>query len=237
MRESADVHGDIFPKRFAEDLVFASDSRGKLEERIFEVARQLEKKFSKYPWFIGVAPFGSRVKGYSLPNEGSDIDVAVLYDSSISGMSSGACWAFVQEECKSAEKDFDKNLVAVPYDLKLPKLETFLQRPLGKGIEAILFTGGLMHLCTTGFGPKVDEYARAIGDAINKLPIRNRTMVVNRITGDILIDENKARVTEGKIRDRIRGMEKVSDEEFKGLVESRKSHWRKHVVEVLGIQE
>ena len=64
MRESADVHGDIFPKRFAEDLVFASDSRGKLEERIFEVARQLEKKFSKYcgDWVGGASKKNSAWK-------------------------------------------------------------------------------------------------------------------------------------------------------------------------------
>ncbi|MES2436652.1 MAG: hypothetical protein V4519_01455 [Patescibacteria group bacterium] len=66
---------------FGEKLYSPRDIDGNKNSEIIEQVRDLEERLTPYPWFIGVSPFGSTMKGYS--NEESDLDVRILYDEPI----------------------------------------------------------------------------------------------------------------------------------------------------------
>jgi len=59
-------------------LYDARDFSGERSHELSEVIREAENKFSEFSSFIGIAPYGSRTKGYS--TEGSDFDLLVLMD-------------------------------------------------------------------------------------------------------------------------------------------------------------
>ncbi len=52
------------------------------EPKVFEITRAVERELSQYHWFIGVFPFGSRVKGYSDEKQNSDYDMYIVTDDS-----------------------------------------------------------------------------------------------------------------------------------------------------------
>ena len=61
-----------------EKLYVPRSFEGEKSEKFFEVLRFIEDELTAYPWFIGIAPYGSQTKGYS--NEESDIDLYVFCD-------------------------------------------------------------------------------------------------------------------------------------------------------------
>jgi len=59
-----------------EDKVYVPrDLEGRIDEKYIEMLRLVESELSAYSWFIGIAPYGSRSKGYS--EAGSYIDIHI----------------------------------------------------------------------------------------------------------------------------------------------------------------
>ena len=46
-------------------LIDATNTDGEKNEKVFEITRRIKTELSQFPEFVGVAPFGSRTKGYA----------------------------------------------------------------------------------------------------------------------------------------------------------------------------
>lgn len=65
-------------QRRTTDLFHPWDAFGGENTEAWEFIRSLDKKLSRYPWYVGLSPFGSTLKGYS--TSASDVDLTILYD-------------------------------------------------------------------------------------------------------------------------------------------------------------
>lgn len=68
-------------EQFGNKLSIAKTIEGKKDEKLFTITREIEQKLKHYAGFIGVVPFGSRVKGYA--TDESDYDYWALFDTDI----------------------------------------------------------------------------------------------------------------------------------------------------------
>ncbi len=67
-------------ERMGSKLYIPRDINGIPNKKELEVIRRVEEKMKEYEAFIGIAPFGSVVGGYSSDHSESDIDLIVFYD-------------------------------------------------------------------------------------------------------------------------------------------------------------
>lgn len=68
------------PESFERKLFIPRNVEGEQNQKELEVIRTLEERLKDHPAFVGLAPGGSVMRGYS--NEFSDIDIWVIFDPS-----------------------------------------------------------------------------------------------------------------------------------------------------------
>lgn len=70
----------ISPESFEKKLYIPRDAEGEPNREELKKIREIENILKNHPAFVGLAPFGSIIKGYSKGD--SDIDINIIYDSS-----------------------------------------------------------------------------------------------------------------------------------------------------------
>jgi hypothetical protein len=75
----SEPHNMSFEKGFGEKLYIPRDAEENPDYQAFAVLDDLSETLDKDPQFVGVAPFGSRMRGYSMKDR-SDLDVMMLID-------------------------------------------------------------------------------------------------------------------------------------------------------------
>lgn len=229
--EKAARYKEKYPEASKRRLHIPRDKEGEPNPEVFEVARTLEKKLAEYPFFIGLAPYGSRMKGYS--SESSDVDIVIFYDSSKTP----------EEDWQEVFDDFKQNAdqTAAPLAAKAEQEINFNYHDLSpRRIKQYLVTANpseylatmaLGDFCEIAVGPKVEEYRKSIGDELKKQPEEKRKQAIEGIVA-MLMAREKTKM-EGSVSRRI--PEVVGQEQE--ILEAREKLWQERVEKVLGLAE
>jgi hypothetical protein len=62
------------------ELFDKTDIEGEKNEAIFRATEDIDRALAGFPQYVGVIPFGSQTKGYNSKENGSDLDIYLLYD-------------------------------------------------------------------------------------------------------------------------------------------------------------
>jgi hypothetical protein len=196
----------------------------KKNEKVFEIARRIERELSPFPEFVGVFPFGSRTKGYADENiiepksgmTGSDYDMYIFEDTGL----------------KEGERTFDILFeMGTEYRHQGIKIEFLGQFLSMKNLFSLFEIADIIdsdyvvlqwfsNLCRSGVGQKIKEWQKKIREEILKLPKEKRDQMLE-LFSDCLVNRDKK--TLSKMAERIRGFNK--DE----WLDARRALWTKRV--------
>jgi len=211
-------------KLYLDKLIDTTNIEREKNEKVFEITRRIEQELSRFPNFIGVFPFGSRVKGYSDENimephsglKGSDYDMHVFEN-----------WNILEDE--SVTDTLCE--IGTEYRKKGIKIH-FLEQPLREKDLFCLFDVADMvgteythvqsfaTLCRAGRGEKINEWRNKVKEEISRLP-KEKQETLFQLFSDFLVSSDKRSLL--KISERIPGLD--TDE----YVASRRILWAKRV--------
>jgi|SRR3989344_174255 len=224
---------DDFRKR----VLITEDLEGNPQEKMFAIRSKLIEELRQYPWFVGVAPFGSRIKGYAKPlvivdggyDSGSDSDFTVYYDLSKAGDERNDVFDRIREAKEKVSDVIPDSIIEIhSIDLDSPAemVQDYLRVP------RVLYETPieLSPLCILADGPLVNEYRHLLGAEISKLSPADRAKVIDNIVEEVAISE-KERAEE------IGARLGVSKEQIIDAVEEKRPMWRKWIVETLDVEE
>ena len=212
-------------------LVDATDIEGVKNQEAFDIARDIEKKLSSFPNFVGVVPFGSRMTGYSSEKEGSDYDMDILVD----GDAESAIPSSVLLDSVAGFLDEQYGERGIRIHLN-PKLLTtheivneirFLDEPRSPYIDMSWYKPRLEaeSLCGVGVGSKINAWREKIKNEISKLPLENQERMFQKFTDSLL---QRDKISLKKISERIPDF---NEEEW---LNARRELWTKRVHKLFG---
>ena len=167
-------------KRAAESkLHILRDVEGEPNREELGIIRKLEKELSKLPAFIGLAPFGSVMGGYSKDPENkfhdSDIDVYLFFDGGKLETNYGLFAGNVEKIRDSLETTTKKaihlNVIDVNPKLVIEKLRGEL---LGMLTENIFPVDEMATMSRVVTGKKIDEYRDTIAQEMRLLSVEQQ---------------------------------------------------------------
>ncbi len=209
-------------------IVDATNIDGKKNQYVFEVTKRIEKELSKFPEFIGVFPFGSRVKGYGSEDiietktgmKGSDYDVYILADNALS-------WG--------AEDLYEHSAIIGNEYRKLGiKIEFIIQyiniRNLDGLLEMLDIVGpeylslvSFSNLLRPGRGKKIKAWRNVVKEELLKMTKEKREKLL-RLFSDSLVFADK--------RSLLKITERIPDFDKNDWLQSRRKLWTKRVCKI-----
>jgi len=210
-------------------LIDAMNIEGKKNEKVFEIAKRLERELSQFPEFIGVFPFGSRTKGYSDENvinsksgmKGSDYDMCILEDKLLKTE------GLINEQLGKVGLEYRKKGVTIEFieqDFCMKNLRDLFDMAEMVGPD-YLYAECFANLCRVGLGQKLKEWRNAICMEISKLPKEKKETVLQLFSDNLVLLERKSLP---KITERIPGFDQSE------YMNARRQLWTKRVYKIYG---
>jgi predicted nucleotidyltransferase len=210
------------PESFKQKLYIPRNVEGEPNEQELIVIRELEKRLAGEESFVGLAPFGSVVNGYSLKD--SDFDFYILCDwpkgtsFSVAERTSNIIKAFKRE--KGIEMHFIYRNVNP--ELVLSDLE----HGIGKNNPGEFVGAVLAEMSRLVTGKKINQYRKIISEKLRELPAEQKQELAISILDNLASGEALSLFKRSK---RIGG---ISKEEHLIILEERKEMWRKRVAKI-----
>ncbi|MDP3726202.1 MAG: hypothetical protein Q8R36_03315 [bacterium] len=219
------------PESFTKKLFIARDVEGKPNDKELIALREVEKQLSQDPLFIGLAPFGSVVGGYS--TEQSDVDVYILED-------------YLPAQRESPAEKLRNELITTKLDEIAKRLhihihfiithinpEIMLQN-LALGIErgnpCAYIETQLAEMSRLVTGKKINKYRKIIADELQKLSPEQQQQVANNII------ESLVRRDVMSFSKRERRIPELTEEDHQRILNEREKMWTKRVKTIWNIK-
>jgi hypothetical protein len=191
--KSPESYRKEYPKSAKEKFAIPRNKDGEPNEEVFKITKHFAEKLSKYPSFIGVAPHGSKMKGYS--DVESDTDLAIFTDE-----------PSTDERFKPI--DLRKEALEISYLFGGPDQIHIEYYNVNKGELQYAIRNSnnypgriaLVNFLGLATGPKVLEYRKIFADEVNKLPDDKRTKFIRDII-EVALSLEASRT--GEINERI----------------------------------
>ncbi len=210
-----------YPESAKQKFAIPRDAEGKPNQEIFGITRDFVEKLSKYPSFIGAAPYGSKMKGYSV--EDSDTDIAIFTE--------------LPKDITSVEENIERSelrreALEASYGHGGPDAVHIEYHDLDEGTirRAIVDSNNyptriaLVNFFGIVAGPKVEEYRKIIAKHINALSEDKRETFIHELVLMALSLENIRKVA---IEERIPSTKEA------GMITTRRAVWEKRINDVL----
>jgi len=224
------MEGQPKEKLRLDKLIDATDIEGTKNQEAFNIARDIEKKLSLFPNFVGVVPFGSRVKGYSSEEKGSDYDMDILIDGDMEMLPPlNHLMDFIDEQYLEKGIKIHLNPILLTLNEILTEIK-YLDEPRSPYVDMSSFKPLLEadSLLNAGIGPKINVWREKVKSEISKLPSEKKERMYQKFTDSLLQrDESSLK----KISERIQDFNR---EEY---LNARRKLWNKRVRNLFGEQK
>ena len=206
------------PEAFKNKLYIARDIEGNSNKEDLDLLRSLQEKMSEKKGFVGLAPFGSIVSGYS--NEESDMDLYMLYDDpeGWGGKVGADLWKEIQNLTKEQRKKFDLLGHNINFD--------FLMHDIKNNVSSAQLATELGAMSRLVTGEKINAYREKFAAELRKLPVEQKTILCNNIVSS-LFEKDIASLDKREER-----MPDLTEEEHQNILTTRKDMWEKRVKKV-----
>ncbi len=211
--ESSEEYRSKYSERRNRKLLNPRDRDGQPNEEMFAVVRELKETLKGDPTFIGVTPYGSRIKGYN--RESSDMDVAVFYDSTLSAGDD------IHIDALRAEQALHPKLLISFHDINVPRMQRRIQ-------EGSLWDVAVFLLPSAG--PQVEKYRGALREIVAAMPVEQQTQFVSDVT-ELLVQMDTAEQTKRFLR-----IQPHMQAE-RAALGARTKMWSEHVELLLGLRQ
>lgn len=209
-----------FPEKREDQLFIPRNLEGEPNWEIFDTADALEGLLSKYPWFIGLTIYGSKMLGYS--NKDSDLDIGVFYDSK--EIKLGNLLQDIGMSKNNLPAISKINVDIKTYDLARNRMADLIKGQDGLGyLTFSLFCGPVK-------GPRVKEYRDALKVEVENLSEQKRKQFIEDL-GDMLGSMDRQNHSERKER----GLDTTENDIE--VSPARQELWKKRALKALGISE
>jgi len=183
--------------------------------------RKLEEELSNNPAFIGIAPFGSVMTGYS--NEQSDIDARILYDADM--INDRKKFDTAKNFSKSSNEKINTKITVISLSGLLEKFSYWVNHEQASAIFGI----GLASMTGIVTGKKINKYREAIREQIGKLNLEEQKKLEN------IIMDNLIEMDGASLLKRSERMPELTEADQQEILEKRKEMWRERVKRVWGL--
>lgn len=212
--------------RIARDrLVIPRTKEGALDLTFYDVAKTVNQELEPIPGYVGLAPVGSRTRGYA--DKDSDFDIIIFYDGTQSDNDRKELQSEVSKTAAALEKTEHVRIDAVgnithltPYMI-LSDL-TLLSR--GQRVNKVRL--GFL-FAQTAIGRRMDEYKQKVVATLQNFPEQSRDVVI-RALAEATVEQEKA--YEHKLKDRLRDL---SQDELSSMWDERRKAWEKQISEAV----
>lgn len=213
---------------FENKLYIARDVEGEPNRDDLEIIRGLEERLSEEKSFVGIAPFGSVVGGYSTKE--SDIDLYVLYDSN-----DVVEFLRLKESCEEYKNSIwdkiQKKLQIIFTNVDPQMIIEDLKRgvkPNNPG-ESISTSNDLVEMTRVVTGKKIDVHRNGIREEIKKLSSEQQQKLSESVLDSLYRREVLS------LKKRQERFSDLSEDEHEGILEERRKLWRKRIEKIWGI--
>jgi predicted nucleotidyltransferase len=219
---------DMKFESFEKKLYLARDLEGAPNHEQIEVIRALEKRLEENETFVGLAPFGSVVSGYSTKE--SDLDVYALYDWPL-GISSETWNAQKIDEIKQEiEKEYGIKINFIPQNINPEHIVHDIGLGVQKDDPGEYVATAMAEMTRIVTGKKIDEYRKTIIEYLHGLSSKQK----NQLTDSIV--ESLARRDGYSLFKRVNRMNEFSAEEHQRILEERRRMWNQRVLKIWDLE-
>ncbi|MFA5830970.1 MAG: hypothetical protein WC878_04030 [Candidatus Paceibacterota bacterium] len=219
---------------------------GEPNKELFKIVREIEERLLPYRAFIGLAPFGSQTKGYSVKD--SDFDIHLLADNSDSlafDKLETVTVSFLSELRKKENKDggrinFEPEkidmsqiydcLEQVEYKKNIFDLTDGLFDRSNCSYEEYRFFAKLAALSYPTTGHRVEKYRSAIKDELNYFTQASRENILSNLIDFLVFSDSKSII---KMIARSKEIDTTTFDAEAWLA-ARKKLWTKRVHKIYG---
>ena len=210
------------PESFKNKLYIARNVEGDPNNEDLALLHSLQEKLADKKGFVGIAPFGSIVTGYSSTE--SDFDLVDLYDDpddypdARNGNIGNELWMEILKLTDGLKRKiniFGQNV----------NLELFLHS-MENGVSNDYLIAGLAQMSGLVTGEKIADYRKKLTLELENLPTEEKTDLLNKVV-DYLFEQDAKSLTKRKKR-----MPNLTEEEHQNILSARKDMWEKRVKEV-----
>ncbi|MEK7083003.1 MAG: hypothetical protein AAB972_02430 [Patescibacteria group bacterium] len=201
---------------FEKKLYIPRDVEGKPNKEALEEIRELEKQFAKSPMFVGIAPTGSMVEGYSTVS--SDIDIHILFDATPDN--EDKVYNELREialESQRVRKQEGKRDLGDIYENINPET-TWREFKNGDSAPLVAILSELTRIV---IGDKIDRYRQIYKEELHKIPIRKRKQVLDGVANFLAQSEEPSSI---KRITRI-----ISDKSKTEIFYKRRDLWKRRI--------
>lgn len=210
-------------------LYIPRDVEGKPSREELQTIKEAEKKLSKIPGFVGLAPFGSVVSGYE--NNASDIDLGILYDS----QKDANAYKLLDEYRKTVSEELSKNskrevnfgLIDINTKNLIEDLNTALASQKEITNSPWVRLADMSMLVT---GKKIEKQREIIKQELLRLSLEQQQEIASQIM-NVLESWDNFSLTKRKER-----IPELSEQEHQEIMEKRKEMWKHRVEKVWGLK-
>jgi len=205
------------PESFGEKLYIPRDIKGKPNKEELDTTRSLEEKLQQHESFVGLAPFGSWMSGYSSGK--SDVDFYVLYDSAHESPEDFK--NFLKQTEKELQSWRGKSVHCMAYDANPDSII----RDVPKGVTGQYdpYVHRLQAMTRMVTGKKINEYRKETAEKLHQLAPEEQQTIANEI---FLSLSNSDAESFGK---RSKRMPNVSEEDQLEVLKNRRDKWVKRI--------
>ena len=210
-----------YPRIAREKLVIPRTMEGTLNLDFYDVAKELNDILSDTPGYVGLAPVGSRTRGYARQGseQESDVDVLFFYDSSKTPRHE---FEFARHSAISAVQNSQGKTIDSGFPINVTHMGiVYSLLPLSRGQTQETQLGFLF--AQTAIGPHIDESRKQVAEYLKTFPSPSRAKAIRG-----LADATVA--LEMKFEDRIYRMN-IPKDELDKMWSGRQQQWEKQIVE------
>ncbi len=209
---------------FEKKLYIVRDIEGAPNYQELKMIRQLEERLAKDESFVGIAPFGSVVGGYS--TEKSDLDLYVLYDNpditKIDDLGKDVdVW---EQEMKEAGRKAQVLFENINSELVIQELRE------GAAYDNFgLVARKLAEMIRVVTGKKIEHYRKIISAELNTLTPEQKNELAEEVVDSIIRREQLG------LRKKKERMSELSEADHQKIMDERTKMWRKRVQKIWNI--
>ena len=214
------------PENYEHKLFLARDIEDEPNTIGFEVARKINKELENIPTYVGIRLYGSILRGYANINEGSDIDIRVLYNieepvEEYEGIHpEDKLLRRAQELELELQGETGTEVVLKPTLLSLQAIERTIQSKDYK--TAGEYIGQLTGLIQ---GKKAYEYRNKVREILSTLPANVKEDIFEAIVERLIWED-------GYRRDKWKNRTGFSDDEINKILARRAELWKYRVTKL-----
>ncbi len=237
-----------YPEQLKAKLAVARDAEGNPNWEPFEVAEEWGKRMEKYPWYVGMVPNGSKMKGYSKPitedSSASDMDLVMLFDQSKTDYEEEHIWNQADEE----KRNLDHELKSVPdssealmralwrADLHCVDVSERQARTFIEGTHNKNEFFGVWYLFGPAKGGRVEEYRQKFRDMFREQPEPTQQKIIQRLTSH-MVENETSRWFAMTGRTETKEYGKFDFKRWKSVFPERSKMWQERIEKILDANE